>query len=215
MKILTMQQRSPEWHAARVGSIGGTGFGQVISGKKNRLIYNLINERLNGYATQDDYVSEDMQFGIDNEPIARELYSQKSGIEFREVGLIKSDYSNIHHASPDGISPDNSIVLEIKCTDDGAIQLQRFFEGVESAHMPQIINYFAVSDEVKEVHWISYSPYREERPLVVFIFTPDYIVNEATKTKPAETIAMIVAEARTKIKAIEAEINNKIQEFTF
>jgi predicted phage-related endonuclease len=202
MKILTMQQRSPEWHAARVGSIGGTGFGQVISGKKNRLIYNLINERLNGYATQDDYVSEDMQFGIDNEPIARELYSQKTGIEFREVGLIKSDYSDIHHASPDGISPDNSIVLECKCTDDGAIQLQRFFEGVETSHMPQIINYFAVSDEVKEVHWISYCPYREERPLVIYTFKAEFYQDD-------------IAKARTKIKAIEAEIEKKIQEFTF
>ena len=197
-----MPQRSPEWHAARVGSIGGTGFGQVISGKKNRLIYNLINERLNGYATQDDYISEDMQFGIDNEPIARELYSKKTGIEFREVGLIKSDYSDIHHASPDGISPDNSIVLEIKATDDGAIQLQRYFEGVESSYMPQIINYFAVSGEIKECHWISYCPYREERPIVAYIFKSEYYADEISK-------------ARIKIKQIEAEIEKKIQEFTF
>ena len=202
MKILTMPQRSPEWHAARVGSIGGTSFGQVISGKKNRLIYNLINEKLNGYATEDDFISDDMQFGIDNEPIARELYSKKTGIEFREVGLIKSDYSDIHHASPDGISPDNSIVLEVKCTDDGAIQLQRFFEGIETSHMPQIINYFAVSDEVKEVHFVSYCPYREERPIVAYIFKSEYYADK-------------ISDARIKIKQIEAEIEKKILDFTF
>jgi len=54
MKILTMPQQSFEWHQERCGSIGGTSFSQVISGKKNRLIYNLINERLNGYVTPDD-----------------------------------------------------------------------------------------------------------------------------------------------------------------
>lgn len=202
MKILTMPQRSPEWHAARVGSIGGTSFGQVISGKKNRLIYNLINEKLNGYATEDDYVSDDMQFGIDNEQIARDLYIEKSGINFREVGMIKSDYSDIHHASPDGLSDDNSIVLEIKCSDDGAIQLQRFFEGIDTAHMPQIINYFAVSDDVKEVHWVSYCPYREERPLVWYVFKAEHYQDK-------------IKDARAKIAAIEIEIDRKIQEFTF
>jgi hypothetical protein len=234
MKILTMPQRSPEWHADRVGSIGGTSFGQVISGKKNRLIYNLINEKLNGYAIEDDYISDDMQFGIDNEPIARDLYIEKSGIQFKQVGMIKSDYSNIHHASPDGLSDDNSIVLEIKCSDDGAIQLQRFFEGVDTAQMPQIINYFAVSDEVKEVHYVSYCPYRDERPIVSFIFTRDTVIdtvkveqetqvtdakgNVKTKTIKVErdyTIQDAVIEGRAKIAAIEIEIDRKIQEFTF
>jgi hypothetical protein len=234
MKILTMPQRSPEWHAARVGSIGGTSFGQVISGKKNRLIYNLINEKLNGYATEDDYISDDMQFGIDNEPIARELYIEKSGINFREVGMIKSDYSNIHHASPDGLSDDNSIVLEIKATDDGAIQLQRYFEGLDSTLIPQVINYFAVSDEIKEVHWLSFCPYRDERPLVPYIFTRKTVIdtikveqetqvtdakgNVKTKTIKVEqdyTIQDAVIEARAKIAAIEIEIDRKIQEFTF
>jgi len=202
MKILTMPQRSHEWHQARCGSIGGTSFGQVISGKKNRLIYNLINERLNGYVTPDDYVSEDMQFGIDNEPIARDLYIEKSGINFSEVGMIKSDYSNIHHASPDGLSDDNSIVLEIKCTDDGAIQLQRFFEGVESSHMPQIINYFAVSDEVKEVHYVSYCPYRDERPIVAYVFKAEHYQPDIEK-------------ARTRIAQIETEMTKMIEKFTF
>lgn len=115
--------------------------------------------------------------------------------------MIKSDYSKIHHCSPDGLT-DTGIVLEIKSTDNGAIQLQRFFEGVESSHMPQIINYFAVSDEVKEVHWISYCPYREERPIVPKIFkSEDY--------KPE------IEKARIKIKQIESEINRMIQEFTF
>lgn len=201
MKIETFKQLSPEWFAGRCGSIGGTGFSKIISGKKNRLIYDLLNETLNGYASQDDYVSDKMQFGIDNEPIARELYIEKSGIDFKEVGLIRSDYSKIHHASPDGLS-DDGIVLEIKCTDDGAIHIQRFFEGVESSYMPQIINYFAVSDEVKKVHWVSYCPYREERPLIAYVFN-------------ASDYAEKIKEARVKIAAIEIEIEKKKNEFIF
>lgn len=202
MKVLTMQQRSHEWHQERCGSIGGTVFSQVISGKKNRLIYNLLNERMNGYVTPEDFISDDMQFGIDNEDAARELYIEQSGINFNQVGIIKSDYSAIHHASPDGLSDDETICLEIKCTDDGAIHLQRFFEGVESSNMPQIINYFAVSDQIKEVHFISYCPYREERPIVSYVFKAEHYQDK-------------IAEARKRIAEIEAELTKKQNEFVF
>ena len=201
MKVLTCSQLSPEWWDAKVGSIGGTRYGQVVSTKKNRLIYNLVNERLNGHCMQDDYTNDNIEFGNDNEPIARELYIEQSGIDFKQVGMIKSDYSPFHHASPDGLS-DSGIVLEIKSTPNGEIHVQRFFEGVESSYMPQILNYFAVSDEIKEVHWLSYCPYREERPLIVYIF-------KAENYKPD-----IIA-ARTKIAAIQFEVEKKIHEFTF
>jgi hypothetical protein len=201
MRVLMMKQGSPEWWDAKTGSIGGTRYGQAVSTKKNRLVYDLINERLNGYVIQDEFVSDDMQFGIDNEPEARGMYSLLSGIDFYEVGLIKSDYSIMHHASPDGLS-DSGIVLEVKCTSNGEIHIQRFFEGVESSYMPQIMNYFAVSDDVKEVHWVSYCPYREERPLIYYVFKA---VDYAEKIK----------EARIKIKAIETEVLKKEAEFIF
>ena len=202
MNILMVEQGSQEWWDAKVGSIGGTRFGNVISTKKNRLISTLVNEKLNGYCEQDDYVNEDMQSGIDNEPIARQLYIEKSGINFRQVGMIKSDYSEIHHASPDGLSDDNSIVLEVKSTSDGSIHMERFWNGVEASYMPQIKNYFAVSDEVKEVHFVSYCPYRPERPLVVIIFKAADFFEETKK-------------ARLKVAMIEAEVKTKLEQWIF
>jgi hypothetical protein len=212
MKINNCEQRSEEWYKLRAGSIGGTRFGQVISGRKNRLVYDLIDEILNGYAEMDDYVSDDMQFGTDNEPIARQLYIEQSGIQFDEVGLIQSEQSNIHHASPDGINLERGIVLEIKCTQSGPIHIQRFFEGPESVHMSQIINYFAVSDEIKSVHFVSYCPSRPERSLVVKIFTRDSVIGEGKK---AQTIAEIVAEGRTEINRIESELIELKNQFIF
>ena len=171
MKLSMLQQGSPEWHELKRGKIGGTRFGQVISGKKNNLIYELLNERLSPWMDFDDqYIDEDMQFGIDNEPVAADLYEKQTGIKFKQVGCILSDTSPIHLASPDRLSEDNSVVLEIKCTQNGRIHLQRFWEGVETSHMAQIKNYFAVSEEVKEVHWISYCPDRFERPIIPYIF---------------------------------------------
>lgn len=215
MKLLTAAQKSPEWWNFKVGKISGTRMGQVISGRKNRLIYDLLNEKLQGYIMQDEYESEDMQFGTENEPIARQLYSDRLGVTFEEVGAIISDFSNIHMASPDGITPDRKIVLEIKCTPNGAIHIQRFFDVVESNHMPQIINYFAVSDEVVAVHWVSYCPYRTERPLVIHVFTRDTVLSEATKTKPAITINDAVIEGRKQIALIQAELIEMEEKFLF
>lgn len=199
MKIHNCQQRSQEWYQLKKGRIGGTRFGSVISGKKNRLIYELLDERLNEFNFPDDYVTDEMQFGIDNEPIARELYSKQSGIKFREVGLIESNLSEIHISSPDGLSEDNSIALEIKCTENGYIHIQRFFEGVESNYLGQIKNYFVVSDEIKEVHFVSYCPSRFERPIVVIIFKREDFI------KDIENGIKLIAEIELKLNKLQNE----------
>lgn len=212
MKINNCEQRSEQWYKDRAGSIGGTRFGQVISDRENRLEYELLAEQLDGYVEPDDYVSDDMLFGTEQEPIARQEYSEQSGILFEQVGMILSDQSEIHHASPDGINIELGIVLEIKSTQNSSIHIQRFFKGPESNHIPQIINYFAVSDEVKEVHWVSFCPSRPERPLVKWIFTRESLVKSGKKMVP---ISQVVFEGRAEIARIEAQLIEMKNKFIF
>lgn len=202
MKIENCEQLSPEWWAIKKGKISGTRFGQVISGRKNRLVYDLLNEQLSEYLFPDDYVSDEMQFGIDNEPVALEMYEKMTGIHVNRIGAILSETSAIHMASPDGISDDHTIIQEVKCTQDGAIHIQRFFEGPESSYLPQIKNYFAVDDQVKEVHWISYCPERPERPLIVIKFKREDFNGEIEKGRAA-------------ISNIEAELSSLQTQFIF
>lgn len=165
MLLFEPEQRSHEWWQMKVGKVGGTRFSQIISTRKNRLVYDILNEMLSGEVVFDDYVSDDMQYGIDNEPVALELYTEFTGIKTLSTGAILSESNPIHIASPDGYSADKKIVQEVKCTMNGAIHLQRFFDGVESNYIPQCINYFAVAPEIEEVHFISYCGGREERPM--------------------------------------------------
>ena len=202
MKIDYCEQLSPEWWALKKGKISGKRFGMVISGKKNRLLFDLINENLSEFLFPDDYVDDDMQFGMDNETPALELYSQQTGIKVIRVGAILSDLSPIHMASPDGMSDDFKIIQEVKCTQDGGIHIQRFFEGPESSYLSQIKNYFAVDDQVEEVHWISYCPSRIERPLIIIKFTRDQFEAD-------------IAKGRLAIKNIEAELSAKENAFVF
>jgi len=211
VKLQLCEQLSKEWFDLVCGSIGGTRFGQVISDRENRLVYDLLNEQLDGYVEPDDYVSDDMLFGQEQEPVARQLYSEQTGIVFNQVGVIQSERSAIHHASPDGLS-DDCQVLEVKCTQTGAIHLQRFDKGPESSHIGQIINYFAVSDEVQRVHWVSYCPSRPERPIVVYIYTRATEVKIGRKTM---TIAEAVELGRAAITEIETELNATKLKFLF
>lgn len=211
MKIEHCEQLSKEWFDLCCGSIGGTRFGQVISDRDNRLVYDLVKEQLDGFVEPDDFVSDDMLFGTENEPIARQLYSDFTGIQFDQVGMIRSVQSAIHHASPDGLSAEGS-VLEIKCTQNGAIHIQRFMNGPESSHMGQIVNYFAVSDEVKEVHWISYCPSRPERPIVAFIYRRE---SEVKSGRKMTTIGELAMEGRNRIAEIEIEVDAMKTKFLF
>jgi hypothetical protein len=163
----------------------------------------LLNERMSPWLDmEEEYVSDDILFGRDNEPVAREKYIKQSGIQFDEVGAILSDYSGIHLASPDGLNIDSSIVLEIKCTQNGAKHLKRFFHGVDNEYLPQIKNYFAVSDKVKQVHWVSYCPDRPERPIVpIVIDRSEY--------------ELFLSPWRDRIVAIENQIEQMYNEFNF
>lgn len=202
MKIFEGLQRSPEWWELKVGKIGGTRFGQVISTRKNRLVYEIMDEILTGQCYVDEFVSDDMQYGIDNEQEAIEQYEKLSGIEVNRIGAIISDLNQNHIASPDGLSSCGKIVQEIKCTMHGYTHLERYFNGVDQKYLPQCINYFAVSEEIEEVHFVSYCGYRPERP------TFWKVLKRGDFAKEIET-------GRKKVGLIMDEVSAKLDEYQF
>jgi len=202
MNIFHHPQKSHEWWQLKVGRIGGTRFGKVLSNRKNRLVYELMNERLNGTQMIDDFVSDDMQYGIDNEDTAIELYQKETGLKIDRVGAIISDLSGWHIASVDGITKDRTIAQEVKCTMNGDIHLQRFFDGVESNYLSQCINNFAVSEEIKEVHFISYCGYRPERPMFY-------------KVLKREDYSKQIKTGLEKVDSILIEVDEKLEQYSF
>ena len=116
MQILTAEQRSPEWYAARLGKATGSRFSDVLAGGKGltRKAYavQLALEIVTGKQAE-AFTSVDMQTGTEREPIARALYEAYSGNFVDEVGFC------LHDTMPCGVSPDGLIEsdggLEIKC----------------------------------------------------------------------------------------------------
>jgi putative phage-type endonuclease len=111
-----MDQRSVEWHQARLGHATGSRASDIIAGKETQArkgyITQLVTERLTGMS-QDFYTNADMQRGIEVEPVARAAY-QASNDLVDEVGFIKHQTILWFGASPDGLVGNDGLV-EIKC----------------------------------------------------------------------------------------------------
>jgi putative phage-type endonuclease len=140
-----IEQKSDEWFAARCGKFTGSRFADVLAKSKKDgkplkarqdLIWTLAAERIQGYQPK-GASSYAMQWGVDNEPLAREAYEIKTGEFVSEAGFIihpKFDFVGI---SPDGLINDDG-GLEIKCPKSPEIHLQRFILGVPEEYKPQI-----------------------------------------------------------------------------
>jgi putative phage-type endonuclease len=114
-----MEQRSLEWHEERRGKFTASEIIKLLGVKglgetgKSYAIEKAIDE-LYG-EMEENYVSYDMQNGIDTEPLAFAKFKELKGFDFLEVencGFLKNCENS--GASPDGMVSDNA-TLEIKC----------------------------------------------------------------------------------------------------
>jgi putative phage-type endonuclease len=115
-----IEQRSPEWYAARCGSLGASDLGDALTRTKTgwgatreAVMTRLLIERLMGQTIQ-SFVTRAMQEGIDREPEARRAYCFFRDIDVAEAGLYRHPDIDGTHASPDGLIGDVGLV-EIKC----------------------------------------------------------------------------------------------------
>lgn len=113
-------QRSPEWFAARCGSLGASQLADALAKTKSgwgasraNLRAKLVVERLTGQQ-EESFASAAMQWGVDKEEEARIAYSFLTGRAVVEVGLYKHPTIIGTHASPDGLVDDDGCI-EIKC----------------------------------------------------------------------------------------------------
>ena len=105
-----MEQRTPEWQAARLGKATASRIADIVARTKSgystsRANYaaQLVCERLTGVAAE-SYVSAAMQWGLEKEPEAQRLYAFEHDIEVREVGFLDHPSIAMSGASPDGLA---------------------------------------------------------------------------------------------------------------
>jgi putative phage-type endonuclease len=115
-----MEQGTGEWLMARVGKVTASRINDVLatvktgeSASRRNYRAELVVQRISGLPSP-SYSNAAMQWGTDNEPLARLAYSLHTGLEVEEVGLIDHDTVLRSGASPDGLVGADGMV-EIKC----------------------------------------------------------------------------------------------------
>lgn len=113
-------QGSAEWLQLRVGKVTASRVADVIARTKTgwgagRANYQaeLIIERLTGCSTP-GFTNAAMLWGTEQEPYARQAYSQAQGVDVFECAFVDHPEIGMTGASPDGLVGDDGL-LEVKC----------------------------------------------------------------------------------------------------
>lgn len=115
-----LEQRSPEWFAARCGKVTASRIADLMAKTKSgystsRANYKaqLVCERLT-QCVEPSYCNAAMQHGIDTEAEAREVYQQHMLCAVEEIAFVDHPSIPMAGASPDGLVGEDGLV-ELKC----------------------------------------------------------------------------------------------------
>lgn len=115
-----MDQRTDEWFKARLGKVTASRVADVVAKTRNgygasraNYMAELVVERLTGKPTE-GFSNAAMQWGVEQEPAARDAYSARYGELVTEVGFVDHPKIAMAGASPDGLVGATGLV-EIKC----------------------------------------------------------------------------------------------------
>lgn len=156
-----IEQRTDEWYAAKLGKLGASNMCAAMAIKKDggdyaeraNLKMQILAERLTGKQVE-VYITKDMQWGIDNEPVAKSMLIDL-GIDIQDVGFIDHPTIKDFGASPDGFSADG--LIEIKCP-KSETHLKWMLSGViPEENKPQMLAQMACTGR-KWCDFVSFDP---------------------------------------------------------
>jgi hypothetical protein len=128
------------------------------------LVDELIAEEETGLSDDDGFVSEEMQRGIDLEPLAINEYESVTGNTVTRYGFLQSDELPILCQSPDGyVGVDGAI--EVKCPKTKT-HIKYIRQGkIPNDYKEQVWTYFMVNPNLKWLDFVSYDPRLTKKPI--------------------------------------------------
>jgi len=174
----SFKQGDTAWHEARLNSIGGTGISNIItstgqpSKSRGKFLYEKASQRITGKA-KPIFTTYEMQWGLDHEADARDLFSLIKGFEVEECAMMWADEKKENHISPDGFNLERKEGLEIKCP-----QLQTHVGYLDKGVLP-IAYRLQVQSSLALTGWecwqfMSYFP--EIEPLIIPIHRDEKLI---------------------------------------
>jgi hypothetical protein len=174
-------QGTDEWHAARCGILTAsqvklilTPTLKVANNEKTRAhVYELAAQRISQY-TEPSYIGDDMLRGMEDEYLARALYSATYA-PVAEVGFVTNeDHGFVLGYSPDGLVGDDGLI-EIKSRKQ-KLQVQTIAAGeVPDEHVMQLQAGLLATGRA----WIDYISYSSGLPMATIRVYPDADIQAA------------------------------------
>jgi putative phage-type endonuclease len=158
-----IEQGSPEWFAQRIGKLTASRMADAsmkkdTAGRRNYLAQ-LVAERLTGEAGE-SFTNAAMQWGIDNEPLARAEYEILRGIDVEQVAFIDHPEIEWCGASPDGLVNDDGYdygLVEIKCPNTATHIDYMLGQKPPAKYIPQMLLQLACTGR-QWCDFVSYDP---------------------------------------------------------
>lgn len=199
-----MEQRSPEWYAARLGKVTASRVADVIAKTKSgysasraNYMAELVCERLTG-RSGDFYQNAAMVWGTETEPMARSAYEAHSGNLVTETGLVLHSSISDAAASPDGLIDEDGLV-EIKCPNTATHIDTLLDEKVPSKYVTQIMWQMACTGR-KWCDFVSYDPRMPEH-MQIFV-------------KRVERDDEVIVELEREVEKFLSELDEKINKLS-
>jgi len=195
MRMINHEQGTPEWLASRLGCPSGSGFDKLIqangkpSTQADGYINQLIAEVMTGETTY-VHVTDAMQRGTDQEPMARGFYELASGNSVNQVGFCKHDTLECG-VSPDGlIGQDGGLEIKVPAPHTHIAYLRA---GVlPTKYKQQVMGCMWITDR----QWWDFVSYHESMPaLIVRVERDD------------DYIKLLADEVSKAVETIQSEVN--------
>lgn len=156
---MEIKQGSPEWLALRAGKVTASKIADVMmakttAGYKNYMA-DLIVERLTGAKTE-SFTNAAMQWGVDQEPLARAEYEIKTGNFVDQITFVEHPTIEMFGCSPDGLIGDDGLV-EIKCPNTATHIDYVMADKAPTKYVPQMQCQLAVTGR-KWCDFVSFDP---------------------------------------------------------
>jgi putative phage-type endonuclease len=182
MYEIKVEQGTTEWLQLRLGKITGTRLKAVLSTSDLVLIDEMITEIILG-KQEDVFQTDAMKRGNELEPIARNLYIEKTGNLIEVVGFCMSYDNDYIGLSPDGFTPDRTGAIEIKCPSTKKHVQYLRMDKVPADYLPQVLMYFILNEELEWLDFVSYDDRFVIRPLFIKRVTRDELESKITEAK--------------------------------
>lgn len=201
MKILDLEQNTPEWLEARKGKITGSKLKDIVvkRGSSKKIgFYQLIADRL----AIDEAYQDPRERGHSLEHEAIEMFEKVTDRKVdKDIGLCVSDLHEGMALSPDGLIKDEegkyTEAVEAKCLGSA-----RHIEAILTNQVPdvyemQAIQYFIVVEDLAVLYFVFYDPR--------VIAKPFHIV-QVTREEMEEEIEMYSAYQVQALKEVDAAL---------